>query len=804
MTEFQVRLRSYLFRIAVLAAFALLAAQLWNLQVVQGETYRELADANRFRLTQVPASRGVIYGRNGELLVRNRPVFNVVIIPAFLPEDATAETKVFARLSELLNLPITTQIEPVAGRNNGYFQAINHHQYNRQIQRQIINPRSRQYVNETLGIRDAVDQKRVSAPFLPVTIATDVDPMTIARIEEERLDLPGILIDVAPSREYLYGELMGQMLGYVGPIPAGQFDRYQALNYDLVDIIGLAGLESEYEEWLRGIKGLENIEVDVTGQKIRTVSQNVKPRPGHNLRLSIDLGLQEATTKALQEQMDEVRSPQGVAIVMNPQNGEILAMVSLPTFDNNLFSQGISGRELSLLSDDPWTPLVNHATAGLYPPGSTFKIIPATGGLQEGVIDLDTTLVDNGVLYLPNRFEPDNLDLAQPFYGWFRSGLGKVNIISALAWSSNIYFYHVGGGYEPIEFEGLGLERIAKYAEMFGLGEPTGIDLPGELAGLVPNAKWKRINYAETWLTGDTYNLSIGQGFILATPLQMANAYAAIANGGTLYRPYVVKEILDADGNLVKVTEPEVIGRLEVNRQNLGLVRAGLHSVINWSTGTANENFDVPGLDASGKTGTAEFCDEYPQCLDGEGRVKTSHAWFMSYAPTNNPEILTVVFIYGGGEGSKVAIPVTNQILRHYFNIKDEDEGDEDKPETEQPPDAVPTQKTFVARFLGTDTWSREVAGIFGFVLDEQGQGISGAAIDIIADGVVAAQLVSGQSGQFDYNDFDATEAAIWQLRLADYPDSPLLQLEIANGLRYLVEFEAQPSPETAAAVNSE
>jgi penicillin-binding protein 2 len=795
MTEFQVRIRSYIFRFVVLLTFAVLGAQLWSLQVVQGETYRELADANRFRQTQVPAARGVIYDRNGELLVRNRPIFNVIVVPAFLPDDATAEAKIFARLSELLKLPITTQVEPIAGRNNGYFHAISHHQYNRQIRRQIVNPRSRRFARESLGIRDAVNQGRVFAPFLPVTIATDVDPITIAKIEEERLDLLGVLIEVSPSREYLYGELLGQFLGYTGPIPVGQVDRYQVLGYDLVDTIGLAGLESEYEEWLHGIKGLENIEVDVTGQKIRTVSQEVKPRPGHNLRLTLDLELQEATAKALQETMAEVNSPQGVAIAMNPQNGEILAMVSLPSYDNNLFSPGISARELALLSENPWTPLVNHATAGLYPPGSTFKIIPAAGALQEGVVAAETTFVDEGVLYLPNRFEPDNLDLAQPFYGWLRTGLGEVNIISALAWSSNIYFYQVGGGYEPTEFEGLGLTRVAQYAEMFGLGQLSGIDLPGELEGLVPNAKWKRINYAETWLTGDTYNLAIGQGFILVTPLQLLNAYAAIASSGTFYRPHLVKEILDGDGNIVKVIEPEVIGQLDVNPVNLQLIRAGLHSVVNWSNGTAYENFDVPGIDASGKTGSAEFCDEYPQCLDRDGRVKTSHGWFASYAPTNNPEIVTIVFVYGGGEGSAVAIPVTNKILRHYFNIKDEAEV-EDTPVADERSDELPSKRSFSVRFLGADGWTEDGASISGLVLDEQGHGLGDIAVDVIADGQVVAQLMTGESGQFEHNDFEATRADIWQLRLPAYPDSSLLRLDIANGLRYLVEFEAQlPEP---------
>jgi penicillin-binding protein 2 len=793
MTEFQIRVRTVLFRVGILFAFLVLAGQLWNLQVVQGETYQELADANRFRLQQVPASRGVIYDRDGELLVRNRPIYNVVIIPAYLPEDATTEAKVFARLADLLNLPITTRLESVASRNNGYFFAITHHQYSRQLQRQISNPRSRQFARASLGIRDAVNQNPL-APFIPVTIAKDVDPITVSKIEEERLELPGVLIEISPTRDYLYGELLSHLLGYVGPIPSEQFDRYEGQGYDLTDIIGLAGLETEYEAWLRGIKGLENIEVDVTGQKIRTVSQDIQARPGHNLRLSIDVGLQEATAKALQAQMEEVGSNQGVAIAMNPQNGEILAMVSLPSFDNNMFSRGITPRELSLLSEDPWTPLINHAIAGLYPPGSTFKIIPASGALQARTVLPETTFFDEGVLYLPNQFEPDNPDLAQPFYCWLRTGHGEVSLISGLAWSCDVYFYQVGGGYYPAEYEGLGLERMANYAEMFGLGEPSGIDLPGEVGGLVPNKKWKRINYAETWLTGDTYNMAIGQGFVLVTPLQMLNATAAIANGGILYRPHLVKEILDADGNVLQVVEPQVIRQLEVEPQFIQLVQQGLRAVVDWETGTANESFDVPGIIASGKTGTAEFCDRYPQCLDQDGRVKTSHAWFTAYAPSHNPEIATVVFVYGGGEGSEVAVPVTNKILRYYFNIEDEEE--EVPQEVEEMVGELQPESLITGRLLGTDSWNGEGASLSGFILDEQGLGVANVPIDIMANGEVMAQIVSGLTGQFDYTELDPIEATRWQFRLPDYGETPLLQLEVANGLRYLVEFKAETSNE--------
>jgi penicillin-binding protein 2 len=248
MTEFQIRVRSNIFRGVVLIVFIIVAAQLWNLQVVQGERYSQLADANRFRLIQVPASRGVMYDRNGELLVRNRPVYDVIIIPAYLPEDPTAEAKVFARLSELLDLPITTQVETTQSRNNGYFQAITHHQYNRQLKRQIFNPRSRQFARSPQGIRDAANQNRIYAPFLPITVAGDVDPMIVAKIEEERLDLPGVLVEVSPSRDYLYGPFTSHMLGYTGPIPAEQFEQYDVKGYGLTDEIGLAGLETEYEE----------------------------------------------------------------------------------------------------------------------------------------------------------------------------------------------------------------------------------------------------------------------------------------------------------------------------------------------------------------------------------------------------------------------------------------------------------------------------------------------------------------------------------------------------------------------------
>jgi penicillin-binding protein 2 len=825
MTEDQVKIRSFAFRLIAVLTFLVLAAQLWRLQVLEGERFRELADANRFRIDQVDASRGVIYDRNDELLVRNLPVYNVVIIPAYLPEEATAEAQVFSRLSELLSLPITTRVDPINGQRNGYFQAINHHQFTRQPKRQIINPRSRQYINQPLGIRDAANANRFFAPFTPVTIAEDVDPIIVAKIEEERLTLRGVQIEISPSREYIHGNLLSQLLGYIGPIPSELFDQYEANGYELTDIVGLAGLEIWYEEWLRGIKGLETVEVDVTGRRIRSLNQLVETRPGYNLRLSLDLELQKASVAALQGAMDKVDSKQGVVIALNPQNGDVLVMVSLPSFDNNLFSRGITRRELTLLSEDPQKPLINHAIAGLYPPGSIFKVIPASGGLQEGTLTEQTTFVDQGALYLPNQFQPDNRSLAQPFFCWRRGGHGPVNVVAALAWSCNVFFYQTGGGYPPAEYEGLGLSRLGRYAQMYGLGSQTGVDLPGEASGLVPNEKWKRVNYAESWLTGDTYNMSIGQGFVLVTPLQMANVYAAVANGGTLYRPHLVKEILDADGNLVETIEPEVLGRIELSQKNMDLVRSGLWGAINWKNGTAVNFFDVPGIDASGKTGTAEFCDNYPSCLDRDGRVKTSHAWFVSYAPTTKPEIVVLVFVYGGKQGtgvalqgSEVAVPVASKILRHYFNIpeeeaeegEEEEEGEEKEAEEgeeeegseeglEEPAPEPDLGTGFKSRLLGTDLWLQAGANVSGFVLDTAGQGVPNVRVEITVDDQILAKVSSSETGQFDYTNPDTVDPQVWQLRLADFPEAPVITLDVFKGQRYLVEFEAQPPKETAS-----
>ncbi len=786
MTDYQIKLRLIIFRGLVALAFAFLAFQTWYLQTTKGEEFRLLADRNRFRTVTLEAPRGVMYDRNGIQLVRNRSTFNVTIIPAFLPDNETARARVFARLAELLDMPITTARGPgdaKALREPGPFlSSRNDAPWERRVGDGVGGPGPA----APKGIRDMVEAVDLIAPYQPVIVKKDANATTISLLEEESIHLPGVLVESAPVRDYLTGELTAQILGYTGPIPKEQAEEFESKDYAPNDRIGLTGLELEYEDLLHGTKGVEIIEVDVSGRRVRIVSDPIPAQTGHNLKLTLDLELQRAVTDALSRGIRETPRRAGVAIAMDPRNGQILAMVSLPAYDNNLFAGGISARDYVTLSRDKRRPLVNHAIAGLYPPGSTFKIVPAIGALQAGVINPDTVFIDEGVLWLPNKFFPDDPELAQPFYCWYREGHGRVNLIRGIAESCDVYFYQIAGGYEPSGFEGLGLEQLAHYSELLGLGDPSGIDLPGEAAGLVPTSKWKRVNYAETWVTGDTYNMGIGQGFVLVTPLQILNATVAIANRGLLYRPHLVQQILDAEGNVVETHQPEVIRDLldTIDPAHMAQIQLGLEAVVAWGTGT---DLIVPGVPVAGKTGTAEFCDSYPSCLDRDGRVRTSHAWFTAYAPARDPEIAVVVLVYGGGEGSKVALPVAGEILRYYFGLEPQEEENE-PPST--PAERPPTEVVFVPRLLGTDSWGGGGASVTGYVLTDHGGPVSGVVINVIAEEEPVAQVTSGPTGQFDFNAIDPLRARRWRLVLADYANSPPLIFDVDKGHRYMVEFQ--------------
>jgi penicillin-binding protein 2 len=640
-------LRITLFQFAVLLVFAGLGFRTWRLQAVAGAQYNEAARRNRTRLITTDASRGVIYDRTGELLVRNVPRFRVLLIPAYLPDDDEAREAILERLHELLELPLVSDLAPPPFPP---FQG-----------------------SAQLGLRDLVERGSLYAPYQPILLKKDVSRETAFAIEEEHLDLPGVLIEVDSYRDYLTGPLTAHLLGYMGPIPAWAEEQYTAeQGYDPDDAVGLVGLEYSYEDELRGKKGQKMIEVDVAGREVRTVGQAIPPQPGYNLILTLDLDLQQYTEQVLRHAMELAGSQSAVAIVTRVKTGEVLTMVSLPTFDNNLFANGISSKDFTRLNTDPTHPLLNHAISGVYAPGSTFKLVPASAALEEGIVGRWTLLTcppNSGILWLPNKYYPDNPALAQPFYCWTHAlgyGHGNLDIVSAIAQSCDIYFYMVSGGLLD-RFEGLGLERLGSYAEAFGYGHPSGIDLPSEAAGLVPDAKWKRINYGEQWTTGDTYNMAIGQGSILVTPLQVVNVTASIANGGTLYQPQLLYQLRDSDGNIVQHFQPKVIRELPVSKENLKLVREGMRAAV--VRGTAQWIGINGDLQVAGKTGTAEFCEKYPDCLDDNGKIKTTHAWFTAFAPYDDPEIAVVVFVYGGGEGATTAIPVAAEILNYYFQL---------------------------------------------------------------------------------------------------------------------------------------
>lgn len=638
-------------RIALLAAFVVLGAKLWQLQIGKGETYARMADTNRFRLVSVDPPRGVMYDRNGTILVRNIPSFSLAVVPSSLPEE---EAELGALCDRLASLAAQAQ-QPAATSPWGPSAV-------QAAEGPVATLRADEIRAKIDGVLEQVSTGQLNANA-SVTILPNVSRELAFVAEEEHLNLPGVLVQIKPLRQYLHGPLTSHWLGYVGAIPAGQLDSYLAkegADYERNDTVGLTGIELSFEEELRGSKGKKHVEVDAFEREVGLLATR-DAQAGDSLILTLDVGLQAVAAQALQERLELVGASSGTVIVMNPQNGEVLAKVSLPSYDNNLFSGGITYEDYQRLVSDPLSPMLNHAIGGEYPPGSVFKIVPASAALEEGVITPRTTFTCGGIMWLPNQFFPNDPTQAQPFYCWRPAGHGVVNLRQGLMQSCDIYFYNVGGGFG--DFKGLGLTRLADYARQFGFGAPTGINLPGEVAGLVPSERWKRENYDANWVTGDTYNMSIGQGYILSTPLQLLNAVAAVANGGTLYRPQVVRQVVDLDGQVVRDYQPQVIRHLPISDGNIQLVREGMRAAVQAGTAILLE-LDLPQIHAAGKTGTAEFPGE----RDAEGHLPT-HAWFGAFAPYENPEVAIVVFLADGGQGALEAVPVASKILRHYFQV---------------------------------------------------------------------------------------------------------------------------------------
>lgn len=758
-----------LLRIAIIVTFAILVFQLAQVQIVQSDVYRREAEQNRFRLIQTDALRGIIYDRTGRILVRNIPSFNVSIVPADLDEED--EDRVLNQLSAILNVPLATVIENNSTDVVGRLPSA--------LDRAVAVPKRKP------GLRELVAKGRRD-PFTPALIKTNVPRDTAFYLEERHLDFPGIQVGLEPVREYVEGALLAHILGYEGHVPYEAFADYQRQGYAPTDQVGLTGLEYTFENDLRGTKGRRYIEVDVAGREVKRMGDEA-PVPGENLVLTIDTEFQKTVQTLLQRAMRGVRSKQGVAIVMDPRNGEILALVSLPTYDNNLFATGISVDDYTNLAQDPLHPLVNHAITGQYPPGSTFKLIPASAALQERVIDPNTRITTPGVIWVPNKYFPDDPALAQPFYDWYKPGFGALAIREGLTVSSDVFFYKLAGGYTDFE-TGLGPERLSAYARMFGLGELTGIDLTGEAKGLVPDQTWKRKTIGDIWTTGDTYNMAIGQGYVLATPLQVANYTAVVANGGTLYKPQLVHAVTDADGRIVRMIEPQVLRQVPIDSQNFAVVREGMRNAVTRGTAVRANLADVT---VAAKTGTAEF---YGPKINGH---LPTHAWFTAFAPYENPQVVVTVFIAGGGEGSEVAAPVVADILRTYFRLAPDSAlaGAAQPiapPVVVRPPTtsgaSAPTHK-YVGRVLGADSWG-ELPGIFGTVVDANGRGLS--TIRVLADkcdGNTVFTAITDANGAFSFNGVYWKDSPRWCVRTAAPVDSDSLPIDVQPYKRYTVQF---------------
>ena len=694
-TKLPARGRLLFLQALILVVVAVLIGRLWQLQMIAGERYRLLSDRNRLREVDVAAPRGVIYDRDGQILARNRPSFSVALVPGDLPQDpegaeeGAAAAAVVDRLLEILNRPVPEQ--PIAPEPTPDAAASDPNPTATPEPQKNTGPAPTpvltiQERSPWVMSRDEIDKKiiegELGGAYRPVTVARHIQESTAFLLAEDAVNLPGVQLVLEPIRDYPSGVLTSHIVGYMGHIPEDQLAQYEDKGYRQDEQVGLAGLETSFEDALRGKPGRQTIEVDVHGRRVRTVGEPDSAQPGHNLVLSLDLDLQRAATEALQEALDKsegfTKATQGVAIAMDPRNGKILALVSLPGYDNNLFAKGITTEAWNALTSDPNLPLFNRAISGQYPPGSVFKMIVASGGLQEGIITARSRLGDgfdgsnDGVIWLPNEYFPWDRSMAQPFVSWNAKlgfGHGMITVRDALAVSDDIFFYQLGGGY-PDRFVGLGSKGIGDYARAFGFDEVTGIDVPGEASGHVPDSKWKRHTYAENWLTGDTYNLSIGQGYLLATPLQMATATAAVANRGSLWKPQIVDHITDDKGNVVQPYQPKLLREVPVDPKDLDVVREGMFGAVNWPNGTATR-VRVPGVTVAGKTGTAEFArdedkDGQPD-RDDKDNLPT-HAWFTSFAPYNDPEIAVTVFVANGGEGSAVAAPVATKILQAYFD----------------------------------------------------------------------------------------------------------------------------------------
>jgi penicillin-binding protein 2 len=594
----ELRRRTRVLYIVLIFVFGALAARLFFLQVIDGERYGFLSENNRVRIKRLPGTRGMVVDRAGQLMIDSRPSFDLL----FVAEDSEEPQSTLRQLARYL----------------------------------------KRDENELLA---TLEENKKRPAFEEVVVSKDVDWATVVAVETHQLDLPGVTLRARPRRSYADGEIGAHVLGYLGEIGPKQLKTLKEQGYATGDEFGQYGLEKTWEYFLRGQSGGQQVEVDALGRRVRVLHE-VTDIPGYTVHLTLDRQLQETAFQAL-------KGKEGTIVVLDVNSGDILAMVSMPAFDPNIFARGIKPDEWQGLIKDRLRPLSNRAIQGQYPPGSTFKVIMAIAGLEEGILQPETRISDPGYYYFGNR----------QFRDWKKNGHGSVDLHRAIVESCDVYFYQAG--------QRIGVDRIAKWARAFGLGEKSGAALDDEKGGIIPDSEWKRKRFRQPWYPGETLSVAIGQGYVTTTPLQLVNMMAALANGGTLYRPRMVSKIESVDGSIVREYGPEKIRKISLKAATVERLHKALADVVKGAGGTGGAARSSL-VDIAGKTGTAQVVEMKGSYLKSEqlSYFNRDHAWFVSYAPAQNPKIAVVVLVEHGGHGGEAAAPMAKKVIEKYIQLQ--------------------------------------------------------------------------------------------------------------------------------------
>lgn len=580
----------------IICIFALLIFRLYQLQIWQGEYFKNLAENNRLRIQEIPAPRGIIFDRNGIPLVESFPSFDVSLF--------RQDIRDIGPIVHLLSRALSMDPEKLWARLDG--------------------------------------SKNLPAAH-PIKIKTNISRAELAAIETRRLELPGVMVDMVIRRNYPYQNLAAHLIGYLGEISQDELEKEEYSNHKIGYMIGKYGIERKFELELMGEPGGRQIEVNALGRKVRVMGY-VEPNPGNNLFLTLDLELQKAAEEAM-------AGKRGALVAMDPQNGNILAMVSKPDFNPNFFARGVSPEYWQYLITNPDHPLQNRATQGQYPPGSIYKIITAIAALEEGLITPQTSFHCSGTFPFGNR----------EYLCWRKEGHGTISLRRAIVESCDVYFYNLGLK--------LGVDRLAKYALGLGLGKTTGFPLGNEKPGLIPTSSWKMKRWRIPWQPGENLSIAIGQGYNLVTPLQIACTFSAIANGGRYYRPRILKFVQAPHGEILQEFYPHEEKILNISPETIRLIKEALWGVVNSPGGTGGRA-RVEGFDVAGKTGTAQVLQRREGRGEYLGTEFKDHAWFVCFAPLYNPQITVVVLVEHGGHGGATAAPIARQVVAAYYEQK--------------------------------------------------------------------------------------------------------------------------------------